>query len=246
MLTRPNANNCILATLPEAISAEWRPHMQVVELSEGQVICEAGQPLTHVLFPTTAIVSWQYVLASGDCTEIAMVGREGLIGLYLLMGSRNSMNQAVVQTPGTAIRVPLDVVLRSFRRSQVVQRRVMLFAQALIAQMSQGNVCRQHHTLEQQLSRLILMILDRQSGTDVHKTHEAIAQLLGVRREGVSLAAAKLMKEGWLSYSRGHMQILNREGLMRHSCECYHQLRQQYQPLLQCPNLAMSSQTETI
>jgi hypothetical protein len=122
----------------------------------------------------------------------------------------------------------------------------MLFAQALIAQMSQGNVCRQHHTLEQQLSRLILMILDRQSGLQVRKTHEAIAQLLGVRREGVSLAAAKLMKEGLLSYSRGHIRVLNRAGLMQHSCECYHQLRQQYQPLLQCPDLAVPGHTETI
>jgi hypothetical protein len=122
----------------------------------------------------------------------------------------------------------------------------MLFAQALIAQMSQGNVCRQHHTLEQQLSRLILMILDRQSGLQVRKTHEAIAQLLGVRREGVSLAAAKLMKEGLLSYSRGHIRVLNRAGLMQHSCECYHQLRQQYQPLLKGPDLAVPGHTETI
>jgi len=246
MKSRVAANNALLAALPEAIAADWRPHMQVVELSEGEVLCEAGQPLTHVFFPTTAIVSWQYVLASGDCTEIAMVGREGLVGLYLLMGSRYSMNQAVVQTTGTAIRVPLEGVLRSFRRSQVVQSTVMLFAQALIAQMSQGNVCRQHHTLEQQLSRLILMILDRQSGLQVRKTHEAIAQLLGVRREGVSLAAAKLMKEGLLSYSRGHIRVLNRAGLMQHSCECYHQLRQQYQPLLQCPDLAVPGHTETI
>ena len=122
----------------------------------------------------------------------------------------------------------------------------MLFAQAMIAQMSQGNVCRQHHTLEQQLSRMLLMILDRQTGVQIHKTHESLAQLLGVRREGVSLAAAKLMKEGLLSYSRGRILVLNREGLMQHSCECYRQLQQQYLPLLKCTNSVVSTQTETI
>lgn len=220
--------------------------MEEISLPEGHIVCEPGQSLSHVYFPTTAIVSWQYILETGDCTEIAMVGREGLVGLYLLMGAQYSSNQAIVQTGGKFIRLKLDVVLRSFRRIQDVQHRIMLFAQAMISQMSQGNVCRQHHSLDQQLSKMLLMILDRQGGLQVHKTHEALAQLLGVRREGVSLAAAKLMKEGMLNYARGRIQVLNREGLMQHSCECYRQLQQQYQPLLKCSDLNTLPQTDTI
>lgn len=238
--------NCLLAALPAAVAAEWRPHMEEISLPEGHVLCEPGQSLSHVYFPTTAIVSWQYILDTGDCTEIAMVGREGLVGLYMLMGAQYSNNQAVVQTKGKFIRLKLDVVLRSFRKYQDVQRRIMLFAQAMISQMSQGNVCRQHHNLDQQLSRLLLMILDRQTGLQVHKTHEALAQLLGVRREGVSLAAARLMKKGVLDYSRGRIRVLNREGLMANSCECYRQLQQQYQPLLKCSEQSTYAQTETI
>jgi CRP-like cAMP-binding protein len=246
MTTRQVSGNCLLAALPAAVEADWRPHMEEISLPEGHVLCGPGQALSHVYFPTTAIVSWQYVLATGDCTEIAMVGREGLVGLYLLMGVHYSNNQAVVHTAGKAIQIKLDVVLRSFRRVQDVQRQIMLFAQAMISQMSQGNVCRQHHTLEQQLSRMLLMILERQEGVNIDKTHESLAQLLGVRREGVSLAAAKLMKEGVLSYSRGRIRVLNLDGLMKHSCECYRQLRQQYQPLLKCPNSVLHTQTETI
>jgi CRP-like cAMP-binding protein len=246
MKTTQTPDNCILTALPEAILVEWGPHMQEVQMSEGEVICDPGRALSHMFFPTTAIASWQYLLATGDCTEIAMVGREGAIGLFHLMGSPTNMNQAVVQTTGTPIRIPMDVVLTSYGRNPLVQRTFMLFAQALMAQMSQGNVCRQHHSLEMQLSRLILMILDRQPGQQVDKTHEAMAQLLGVRREGVSLAASKLMKEGWLSYSRGHIQVLNREGLIQHSCECYHQLRQHYKPMLKCAGQPVPSHTETI
>ena len=246
MTTKKVSGNCLLAALPAAVEADWRPHMQEISLPEGHALCGPGQALTHVYFPTTAIVSWQYVLETGDCTEIAMVGREGLVGLYLLMGAHYSNNQAVVHTAGKAIQIKLDVVQRSFRRVQAVQHQIMLFAQAMIAQMSQGNVCRQHHTLEQQLSRMLLMILERQAGVNIDKTHESLAQLLGVRREGVSLAAAKLMKEGVLSYSRGRIRVLNLDGLMQHSCECYRQLQQQYLPLLKCSNSVVSTQTETI
>lgn len=246
MTARHVAENALLAAMPLAVLNEWRAHMEEVVLPEGRILCEPGQTLNHVYFPTTAIVSWQYLLATGDCTEIAMVGREGLVGLYLLIGAQYSNNQAVVQTAGRAVRLKVDVVLRSFRRVQEVHRTIMLFAQALISQMSQGNVCRQHHTLEQQLSRMILMMLDRQTGPQIHKTHQAMAQLLGVRREGVSLAASKLMKEGLLSYSRGHIRVLNREGLMQRSCECYGQLRQQYLPLLKGSELRKGAYTETI
>jgi CRP-like cAMP-binding protein len=218
--------NCILTQLPADVWTHWQVHFEELALPEGRILCEPGQALTHVYFPTTAIVSWQYLLASGECTEIAMVGKEGLVGLDLLMGAMHSNNQAVVQTAGHCIRIKLDVVLRSFQQNQTAQSLIMLYAGALIAQMSHGNVCRQHHTLEQQLSRMILMVLDRQQALHMHKTHEGMAQALGVRRESVSLAAAKLMKEGFISYSRGHLEVLDRAGLMQRSCECYQLLQQ--------------------
>ncbi len=226
--------NCLLAALPAAVAAEWQPYLEEMTLPEGHVLYEPGQTLTHVYFPTTAIVSWLHTLASGNTTEIAMVGREGMVGLFILMGIPQINNQAVIQTAGRVIRIRMERVLHSFRTDLAVQRPIMLFTQSMIGQMSQGNVCRQHHNLEQQLCRLLLMILDRQTGLEVHKTHEALALLLGVRREGVSLAASKLMKEGVLSYSRGRIQVLNLEGLIQRSCECYGHLQRQSQPLLSC------------
>lgn len=230
----PVPENCLLTALPAAVAAEWQPYLEEMTLPEGRVLYEPGQSLTHVYFPTTAIVSWLHTLASGNTTEIAMVGREGMVGLFMLMGVPQSNNQAVVQTGGRLLRLRMDLALQSFRTHQTVQRPIMLFTQSMIGQMSQGNVCRQHHNLEQQLSRLLLMILDRQSGLQVHKTHEALALLLGVRREGVTLAASKLMKEGALNYSRGRIQVLDLEGLRQRSCECYDYLQRQCAPLLSC------------
>ena len=230
----PSPINCLLAALPDAVATEWQPHLEAMDLPEGHVLCEPGQGLTHVYFPTSAIVSWLHILASGNTTEISMVGREGMVGLFMLMGAPFTNNQAVVQTGGRILRMRLDVVLQSFRTDRAVQRPMMLFAQSMIGQMSQGNVCRQHHSLEQQLCRLLLMILDRQTGLEVHKTHEALALLLGVRREGVTLAASKLMKAGVLNYARGRIQVLNLEALRQHSCECYEHLQRQTQPLLSC------------
>lgn len=227
-------SNCLLTDLPEDIQAQWQPHMEELDVPEGHVLSEPGQVLSHIYFPSTAILSWQNMLASGDCTEVAMVGREGLLGLFMLMGADSSNNRGVVQTAGKVVRIPTEVVLQSFRSHLEVQRRVMMFARALIMQMSQGNVCRQHHTLEQQLSRMLLMILDRRTGLLIHKTHEALALMLGVRREAVSLIASKLMKDGVVSYARGRIKVLNRQGLVQRTCECYEHLKQQYQPILNC------------
>lgn len=232
-------SNCLLTDLPEDIQAQWQPHMEELDLSEGRVLSEPGEFLSHIYFPSTAILSWQNMLASGECTEVAMVGREGLLGLYMLMGTSSSNNRGVVQTAGKVIRIKVELVLNSFRSHLEVQRRIMLFAQALILQMSQGNVCRQHHTLEQQLSRMLLMILDRQTGLDIHKTHETLALMLGVRREAVSLIASKLMKDGVVSYARGHIKVLNRQALVERACECYEHLKQQYQPILNCQKSAL-------
>jgi CRP-like cAMP-binding protein len=239
-------SNCLLTDLPEDIQSQWQPHMEELDLPEGHVLSEPGEFLSHIYFPSTAILSWQNMLASGDCTEVAMVGREGLLGLFMLMGASTNNNQGIVQTAGKVIRIKVELVLQSFRSQLEVQRRIMLFAQALILQMSQGNVCRQHHTLEQQLSRMLLMILDRQTGLDIHKTHEALALMLGVRREAVSLIASKLMKDGVVSYARGHIKVLNRQGLVERACECYEHLKQQSQPILNCQKSALSIAPTTL
>lgn len=229
-MQRHLCENNILNQLPESIYEAWQAHFEEVILPEGKVLIEPGQTVDHVHFPLDAIVSWQYMLKSGDCTEIAMVGREGLVGLYLLMGNHTSTNHGVVQTAGRAIKMPFHVVLNSFNHGPEVQSLLLRFAQNLIQQMGQGNVCRQHHSIDQQLCRMLLMVLDRQSGFRVHKTHETLSHLLGVRREAVSLAAARLMKEGLIRYARGSIEVLNRTGLEQQVCECYNVLRHGQKP----------------
>ena len=243
-MTRQRGENHILNALPDPIYATWHAHFEEVFLTEGQVLIEPGTSTGHVYFPLDAIVSWQYLLESGDCTEIAMVGHEGMVGLYLLLGNHSTPNQGVVQTAGRAIRMRVPVVLNSFNEGPEVQRLLLSFAQNLIHQMGQGNVCRQHHSIEQQLCRLLLMILDRQRSLQVHKTHEALSQLLGVRREAVSLAAGRLMKEDLIRYTRGSIEVLDRAGLEQQVCECYGALQQGQKPL--CPTPAAKVYTATI
>ena len=244
MVQRQRCENHLLNALPEHIYEAWQTHFEEVYLPEGKVVIESGQSATHVYFPLDAIVSWQYMLENGDCTEIAMVGREGLVGLYLLLGNNSTPNQGVVQTAGRAIRMRLHVVLNSFNQGPEVQRLMLRFAQSLIHQMGQGNVCRQHHSIEQRLCRMLLMILDRQSSMQIRKTQEALSQLLGVRREAVSLAAARLMKEGLIRYMRGSIEVLDRAGLEQQVCECYGVVQQERQP--QCHAHPARLYTETI
>jgi CRP-like cAMP-binding protein len=247
MNLRQACGNHILSSIPESVYETWQAHFEHVHLPQGKVLHEPGKSVAHVYFPTSAIVSWIYVLENGATTEVAMTGREGVVGLYLLLGNDPTPNQAVVQTAGMAIRIRLSVVLNSFNEGQAVQRLFLRFAYALINQMGQGNVCRQHHSVEQQLCRMLLMITDRQDSLHVNKTHEAFSNLLGVRREAVSLAAARLMQDGLISYSRGRMEVLNRQGLQQQACECYGVLRQQYLPMLQkSPPNDTATQTETI
>ena len=244
MMPEQCCENNILNALPKTIYEAWQAHFETVFLQEGQVLIEASKTTAHVYFPLDAIVSWQYMLESGDCTEIAMVGREGLVGLYLLLGHNSTPNQGVVQTAGRAIRMRLHVVLNSFNHGPEVQRILLCFAQSLIHQMGQGNVCRQHHSIEQRLCRMLLMILDRLNSLQVHKTHEALSQMLGVRREAVSLAAARLMKEGLIRYTRGNIEVLDRQGLEQQVCECYGFLQQGQKPL--CHTHPARLYTETI
>jgi CRP-like cAMP-binding protein len=235
MMPRQRGENHILNALPEPLYATWHAHFEEVFLAEGQVLIEPGTSTGHVYFPLDAIVSWRYGLENGDSTEIAMVGSEGMVGLYLLLGKHSTFNQAVVQSAGHAIRMRLHVVLNSFNQGPDVQRLLLFFAHSLIHQMGQGSVCRQHHSIEQQLCRWLLMILDRQRSWQVHKTHEALSQLLGVRREAVSLAAGWLMKQGLIRYTRGSIEVLDRAGLEQRVCECYGVLQQGQKPLCPAP-----------
>lgn len=227
MLHDPRKNR-ILASLPESVLETWTPFLEFVDLPLGHVICEQGSTLSQIYFPTTCIVSWVHLLESGATTEVSMTGREGLIGLFQIMGTHKTTNRALVQTAGQAVRLRLEVLLESFRQNPLVQQTIMGFAQALITQMAQSSVCRQHHSLEDQLCRMLLLTLDRQDHLTIYLTQELIANLLGVRREGVTLAASRLMKDGLIEYARGRITVCDRPALEARACECYGVVQRAY------------------
>jgi CRP-like cAMP-binding protein len=230
-MQRQPRKNLILAALPESVFQTWAPFFEFVDLPLGQVICEQGGTLSHIYFPLSSIVSWVHLLENGASTEVSMTGREGLVGLYQIMGARQASNRALVQTGGEAIRLRLDAVLASFQQDMRVQQIILGFAQALITQMAQTSVCRQHHSLEEQLCRMLLLTLDRQDSPTILLTQELIANLLGVRREGVTLAASRLMKDGVMDYARGRITIHDRAALQARTCECYGVVRHAYDRL---------------
>jgi len=234
-MPRQSPKNHILAQLPESTAAAWQPEMETIDLPMGEVLYEPGSVLCHLYFPTTAIVSWVYLLENGASTEIAMTGREGVVGMYMLMGGGKSNNRAIVQKAGQAIRVPLRRVLDSFSQGHDVQRLFWRFTRALITKMAQIAVCHRHHTLDQQLCRMLLLTLNRIDGDTIVMTHEVLASLLGVRREGVSMAAKKLMEDGLVSYSRGRITVHDRAALERRACECYGVIRHEYEQLVDRP-----------
>jgi CRP-like cAMP-binding protein len=231
-MKRQFQKNQILALLPEPTFAAWSDHLELVNLPMGKVLFEAGPGPSHVYFPTTAIVSFVYVLENGGSAEVAMTGREGMAGMYLLMGGGKSHNRAIVYTPGQAARLPLKVLQDSFQLEPEVQRIFLLFMQALVIQMAQIAVCHRHHTLEQQLCRMLLLVMDRLEGRTIEMTREVISQLMGVRREGVTLAAKRLMQEGVIHYARGRITIIDRHTLEHKACECYGVIRFEYARLL--------------
>jgi CRP-like cAMP-binding protein len=198
----------------------------------GQVLCEAGSPLSHVYFPATAIVSLLYVTESGDSTEIAVVGNEGVVGISLFMGGDTTPNRAVVQSAGSCYRLEAEAIKAEFYRSAPVMHLLLRYTQALITQMAQTAVCNRHHTVDQQLCRWLLTSLDRLQGNELTMTQELIANMLGVRREGVTEAALKLQRAGLIRYSRGRIKVLDRPGLELRTCECYAVVKAEYTRLL--------------
>jgi len=223
--------NGLLAALPETERARWIPQLERVEMPLGQVLYESGTTLSHVYFPTTAIVSLLYVTENGASAEIAVVGREGIVGISLFMGGESTPSRAVVQSAGQGLRLSAQVIKDEFNRAPVLHL-LLRYTQALITQMCQTAVCNRHHSLDQQLCRWLLLSLDRLDGTALVMTQELIANMLGVRREGVTEAAVKLQKSGLIHYARGHIQVIDRPGLERRSCECYAVVKNEYDRLL--------------
>ena len=224
--------NHLLAALPAAEYQRWLPHLEWVGMPLGQVLYEAGGTLAHVYFPTTAIISLLYVMENGASAEIAIVGNEGIVGISLFMGGESTPSRAVVQSAGAGFRLKANVMKDEFNRAGLVLHLLLRYTQALITQMTQTAVCNRHHTLDQQLCRWLLLSLDRLSGDEVVMTQELIANMLGVRREGVTEAALKLQEVGLIRYARGHITVLDRDRLQERSCECYAVVKKEYDRLL--------------
>jgi CRP-like cAMP-binding protein len=224
--------NHLLAALPDADWQRWQPQLEWVPLPLGQVLYESGCTMSHVYFPTDAIVSLLYVMADGASAEIAVVGNEGVVGISLFMGGGSTPSRAVVQSAGQGWRLRAAAIRDEFNDSAPVMHLLLRYTQALITQMAQTAVCNRHHVLDQQLCRWLLLSLDRLQGSDLVMTQELIANMLGVRREGVTEAALKLQKNGLIRYARGHITVLDRPGLEARTCECYAVVKKEYDRLL--------------
>jgi CRP-like cAMP-binding protein len=225
-------HNHLLGALPPAEAQRWIPLLESVDLPLGHVLYESGAALAHVYFPTTAIVSLLYVMEDGASAEIAVVGNEGIVGVSLFMGGESTPSRAVVQSAGHGFRLKANVMKEEFDRAGPVLHLLLRYTQALITQMAQTAVCNRHHTLDQQLCRWLLLSLDRLQGNQLMMTQELIANMLGVRREGVTEGALKLQHAGLISYARGHITVLDRKGLEKRSCECYSVVKKEYDRLL--------------
>ena len=222
----------MLAALPEAEWQRWWPQLEVVEMPLGQVLYESGGKLQHVYFPTTSIISLHYLLENGGSSEIAGVGNEGVLGVSLFLGGNTTPSRAIVQTGGFGYRLPVSVLMEEFNRAGQVMRLLLRYTQALLTQMAQTAVCNRHHSVEQQLCRWLLLTLDRLPSNDLTMTQELIANMLGVRREGVTEAAGRLQGYGYISYRRGHITVLDRKGLEADVCECYAVVKKEFARLL--------------
>jgi CRP-like cAMP-binding protein len=224
--------NFLLAALPDPEWRRWQPLLEQVEMPLGQVLYESGATLAYVYFPITSIVSLLYVMENGASAEIAVVGNEGLVGVSLFMGGESTPSRAVVQSAGQGLRLKAQLMKDEFNRAGPVLHLLLRYTQALITQMSQTAVCNRHHSLDQQLCRWLLLSLDRLRGNQLVMTQELIANMLGVRREGVTEAALKLQHAGLISYARGHIVVLDRPGLEKRTCECYAVVKTEYDRLL--------------
>jgi CRP-like cAMP-binding protein len=227
--------NHLLAALPDAEWKRWQPELEPVEMALGRVLYESGGAMTHVYFPTTSIVSLLYVMEDGASAEIAVVGNEGLVGVSLFMGGETTPSRAVVQSAGKSFRLAARYLREEFSRAGWMQHLLLRYTQSLITQMAQTAVCNRHHSVDQQLCRWLLLSLDRLPTLELVMTQELIANMLGVRREGVTAAAGKLQDAGVIEYRRGHIKVLDRPKLEQMSCECYEVVRKESERLSHYP-----------
>lgn len=214
-------HNHLLAALPKSDFERVAPHLELVSLLLGASLYESGIALHHVYFPVDSIVSLLNVMADGASAEIAVVGKDGVVGVSLFMGGETTPSRAVVQSAGQAFRLKGALLKSEFNRAGAMQRLLLRYTQALLTQMAQTAVCNRHHSLDQQLCRWLLMSLDRLPSNELVMTQDLIANMLGVRREGVTEAAGKLQQAGLIQYSRGHILVLDRAGIEARTCECY-------------------------
>lgn len=228
---RPQQNHLFQA-LPAEARERVFPKLELVEIPLGHVLHESGAALQHVYFPIDAIVSLLYVMENGASVEIAVVGNEGMVGVALFMGGETTPNRAVVQSSGYAYRLRGQLLKEEFSRSGALQHLLLRYTQALLTQMAQTAVCNRHHTVDQQLCRWLLMSLDRLSTNKLVMTQDLIANMLGVRREGVTQAAGKLQGRGLIEYQRGRITVIDRPGLERACCECYAVVKLEFDRLL--------------
>jgi CRP-like cAMP-binding protein len=224
--------NHILAALPAEDYARLQPDLELIAMPLGWALYESGGHLGYLYFPTTSIVSLLYVLKSGASAEIAITGNEGLVGISLFMGGESTSNRAVVQSAGHGYRLKASILKREFALSGKLQHLALRFTQGLITQMAQTAVCNRHHALDQQLCRWLLLSLDRLPGNELSMTQDLIANMLGVRREGVTEAAGKLQAAGLIRYSRGKITVLDRSRLEQRVCECYGVVKKEFDRLL--------------
>ena len=234
----PPHSNHLLAALSPAIGELIFPHLELAEMKLGQVVYEAGDTLRYVYFPIDCIVSLLYVMESGASAEISVVGNEGLVGVALFMGGESTSSRAVVQSAGMAYRLKGQRLKDEFNKHGELLHLILRYTQSLITQMAQTAVCNRHHSIDQQLCRWLLLSLDRLPGNRLTMTQELIANVLGVRREGVTEAAGKLQRQGIIEYARGQITVLDRPGLERMSCECYAVVKRESDRLLPPPKKA--------
>lgn len=224
--------NRLLAALPPDAHERLRPHLESISFSLGEVVYESGAQMRHVYFPTTSHISLLYTMIDGSTAEMGLVGNEGVVGIALFMGGETTPNRAMVQGRGAAFRMQAKAVQDEFKRGGEFQHLLLRYTQALITQISQTAVCNRLHSVEQRLCRWLLMTHDLTQTDELQMTHEFISNMLGVRREGVTVAAQRLQEMGMISYVRGHIYILDRPKLLAHVCECYQVVKAEHARLL--------------
>jgi CRP-like cAMP-binding protein len=225
-------DNHLLGVLPKSDLERLEPHLEPVSLTLGEALSESGIVLQHVYFPVNSIVSLLYVMENGGSAEIAVVGSDGVVGVSLFMGGETTLSRAVVQSAGAAYSLDSDILKAEFIRGGALQHILLRYTQALLTQMAQTAVCNRHHSLDQQLCRWLLLSLDRLPSNELIMTQELIANMLGVRREGVTEAARKLQDAGLIQYSRGRIKVLDRPGIEARACECYAVVKRESDRLL--------------